>query len=324
MKRPPGFAYLFAVLVTALLVGAVLVTLDESSLELAMAHNRVDAVRSEWLARGAVQQVAWRMRYDPAFRTAVSLGPIANVAIDPQLGGGPYSYDISRNGFNWLITGTGGTGGTGFVTHQLLPDSILTAQIVCPCIADVLIAEANPNANYGASSNLSVKVAVGGRQRLLLRFSLAGVPAGTAVQSAFLEMWLRSTAGDENVRLQVHEVTVPWDEGTGTGAGAPDGATWNNATTTSVWKFPGVDGNYSSSRGDIQPAGPGIYRWDITSTVQNWVQGRLANNGLFIRARSEVDMLPLPDDRTFSAREDEGGIRKPVIYIYTGIVSGSN
>jgi hypothetical protein len=323
MKRRPhgrarGFAYLFALLVTALLAGAMLVTLDQSSLELAMARNRIDAARSQWVARGAVHQAAWRMRYDPAYRTAITQGTTPNMLFDPLLGGGVYNYNVTRaDGINWLITGTGGAAGYGYVSHQLVADSLLTNVIAAPCIADAFIAEANPTANFGGATNLSLKVVSGGRQRLLLKFSLAGVPPFTNVQSAILELWMGSATGDETKQLDVRDLQVNWSEGTRTGSGLADGASWTNATSASGWKFPGADGNYGSDKGDIPSStAPGLYRWDITNLVKDWLYGNRVNNGILIRAHNETENNPILEDRTFSSREDQGGTRKAMILVY--------
>ncbi|MFJ9575462.1 DNRLRE domain-containing protein [Streptomyces sp. NPDC101191] len=87
---------------------------------------------------------------------------------------------------------------------------------------DVMISSDGPTTNYDDNWRLSVGNTSTGTSRALLRFPLAGVPAGTKVDSADLRLYFDQThtAGDTEVQLEAHRATQAWTE---------DQATWNSA-----------------------------------------------------------------------------------------------
>ncbi|MFF0558225.1 DNRLRE domain-containing protein [Streptomyces sp. NPDC004266] len=87
---------------------------------------------------------------------------------------------------------------------------------------DVMISSDGPAENYDESWRLSVGNTSSGSSRALLRFPLAGIPAGTKVDSADLRLYYDQThtTGDTEVQLEAHRATQEWSEST---------ATWNSA-----------------------------------------------------------------------------------------------
>ncbi|GII56068.1 hypothetical protein Pth03_44570 [Planotetraspora thailandica] len=91
---------------------------------------------------------------------------------------------------------------------------------------DVMILSEDPNGNYDSNWRLSTGTSSAGVSRSLLKFPLAGVPSGTKLDSAQLQVYYdqvipTSTGASNNVTIEAHRATAPWDETT---------ATWSNAS----------------------------------------------------------------------------------------------
>nr|WP_079001422.1 DNRLRE domain-containing protein [Streptomyces sp. AS58] len=87
---------------------------------------------------------------------------------------------------------------------------------------DVMISSDGPTSNYDTNWRLSVGNTSTGSSRALLKFPLTGVPAGTKLDSADLNLYYDQThtTGDTEVHLEAHRATADWSE---------DRATWNSA-----------------------------------------------------------------------------------------------
>jgi RHS repeat-associated protein len=88
---------------------------------------------------------------------------------------------------------------------------------------DTMILSDTADANYDTSWRLSVGTTVTGVARSLLRFPLTGIPAGTQIESAALQLHYdqHHTTNAQAVTVEAHRATAAWDETT---------ATWNNAS----------------------------------------------------------------------------------------------
>jgi hypothetical protein len=125
---------------------------------------------------------------------------------------------------------------------------------------DAYTQSSTPSQNFGANANLRVASGINS----YLRFDLSTLPAGTAgsdVAKATLRLYVNTltTAG----LFDVHRVIGAWNEGTITGNSAPS---LGGAEVTGI----GV------------PAGSvdSFVTVDITSLVQDWLDGVIANNGI--------------------------------------------
>ncbi|HEX7878828.1 MAG TPA: multicopper oxidase domain-containing protein, partial [Candidatus Eisenbacteria bacterium] len=126
------------------------------------------------------------------------------------------------------------------------------------------------------------------RRRALVRFPMAGLPAGAVVSSATLT--LRSTTSGGATDVNVHRVLADWGEGTsnaagseGAGAAATSGdATWlHRFYNTLLWSAPG--GQYQgtpSATASVAAQNP--YAWSgpgMVTDVQAWLDGVATNFG---------------------------------------------
>jgi RHS repeat-associated protein len=85
---------------------------------------------------------------------------------------------------------------------------------------DSMILSDDPDLNFEGNWRLSVGTTGIGVARSLVRFDLSGVPDGTVLDTAALELYFdqEHTTGDVDVPLEARAVTGPWDEST---------VTWN-------------------------------------------------------------------------------------------------
>ena len=130
---------------------------------------------------------------------------------------------------------------------------------------DTFIASNQPNTNFGGLSNLDTGwYANFGAVRPLIRFSLSSIPSNSKIYGAQLFMYLDFSLpnNDGGMQLNYARATQSWSEGD---------ATWNNAA--GIGGSQSVLGNVGSN--------PGWASFDLTSQVQQWVNGQ-GNNGIMI------------------------------------------
>lgn len=100
--------------------------------------------------------------------------------------------------------------------------------------------------NHGADPQLRVGRNSSAGQRTVLGFPLDGLPAGSVIRSAKLDVWTDATTGVGTVgMLELRKLTRSFVEGIGNGSasshGAGSGVTWLNYNATSPWTMAGGD-----------------------------------------------------------------------------------
>ena len=99
--------------------------------------------------------------------------------------------------------------------------------------------------NSGARNEFLVgRFGVGG-MRGLLAFDLSSVPAAARVQGATLDLWMSGLGSGTSLNsLNLHELLLPFTEGTGDGSNATNGqgsgADWSNRSPATAWATPGA------------------------------------------------------------------------------------
>ena len=92
-------------------------------------------------------------------------------------------------------------------------------------------------------------------------------------------------AGRLSDHLHEREPRVRSGQNTCTG----NGANWTQTGLGSLWGTPGADYVSADESAVALSAGdaPGWHRFDVTSTVQGWVSGSYANDGLLLKVDDE-------------------------------------
>ncbi len=167
------------------------------------------------------------------------------------------------------------------VGAQPLPRALAASDTFYPS-ADAYVDENLPTQNYGTSPWLELRRdQTGLRTEVLVRFlTPRSIPAGATIISA--ELYVnnaRGTGPDETIGA--YNVTADWVEAT---------VTWSNRPGHGRAPYDSV----------VVGTAAGWSHWDVTSAVQGWVNGTLANNGLKLLC-SSTDIY----SRYFYSREGQ-------------------
>jgi len=161
-------------------------------------------------------------------------------------------------------------------------------------------------------------------RRILLRFDVSSIPAGTTIQSAIMRLYCSTVTTPTNnpKNVNAYYVTASWVEGTLNGSGTANGATWRRRDGIVNWGSAG--GDYYTSwvvPGKEEASGstplPGAFRqgwvtFDITAAVQYWVDnGPSSNFGMLIRFpnTSSSDIVE------FDSRESTSGLAPQLVVV---------
>src|SRR5574341_938908 len=110
--------------------------------------------------------------------------------------------------------------------------------------------------------------------------SLTGIPTGARVLDAQFQMWAVTTIGATTGLLDVHALTRSFDEAA---------ATWNRASSTTLWTRPGGDFNATAASSVTGVTNdPEWQSWTTTGVVQGWLTTPSTNHGLLVKMRDEV------------------------------------
>ncbi|MBM4430209.1 MAG: DNRLRE domain-containing protein, partial [Chloroflexi bacterium] len=148
---------------------------------------------------------------------------------------------------------------------------------------DTHIYQYAPNTNYCQRDLLEV----GYKQQYaaLLHFDLSTIPAQALIEQATLHLYAVGWSGS-NLSLDLYAILRNTQ---------PCQTTWNQAQAGSNWALPGA--NAATDRRSVPESSvttSGIYQWypfDITSLVQEWVEGSLPNNGMLLRGSSSLSTV---------------------------------
>ncbi|MGW2052817.1 golvesin C-terminal-like domain-containing protein [Streptomyces sp. NPDC001840] len=142
-------------------------------------------------------------------------GTTGTDAVRQKLTGGGGTYALSlRPDPGWLAAKDR--------TYPVVVDPTISISPTVTQSQDVMISSDGPNDNYDGLWRLSVGNTTTGSSRALLKFPLTGVPAGTRLDAANLQLYYDQTHTTDGtaVPLEAHRATAAWNEST---------ATWNNA-----------------------------------------------------------------------------------------------
>jgi hypothetical protein len=136
-----------------------------------------------------------------------------------------------------------------------------------------------PNANFGAAASMTIRIVPDGPALDgCAQFDLSALPPGSGVDKAVLRLWVNKVATPGTI--EVVPVLEPWQENTITANASPD--------------LGAPVATFSVAGGDVLH----FVDVDVTSLVEDWTSGALANNGLSLRG-----VGPEPVHVTFDAKE---------------------
>jgi hypothetical protein len=165
----------------------------------------------------------------------------------------------------------------------------------------------------------------GDYRRALVRFSLAGVPAGSRVNAASVLLFQTKNASFEpTLPTTLHRLTADWGEGTSDGAGGGALATAGDATwlkrffNTADWTTPGGDYVTAASASLEMTSAFQYFTWTspgLANDVSGWLAAPSTNFGWIVRG----DETQLQTARQFASRQNfNTTIRPKLVVNYTG------
>ncbi len=157
-----------------------------------------------------------------------------------------------------------------------------------PPVADTYAASAQPGTNFGHGTSM----ALANQSNAYLRFNLSNVPAGATVTKATLRLYVDGYLSSGS--FDVFELDQPWNEFL---------LTWNNAPPLGI----SATGNHPTAIG--LPNNTTFVLVDITSLVQNWVNGTVVNNGVALALTTSHGSF------SFESKENTGTSHEPELDI---------
>jgi uncharacterized protein (TIGR03118 family) len=188
------------------------------------------------------------------------------------------------------------------------------AVVTLSATQDTFINSGNPNNNAGATGWFDAgRDGAGGVRRGLLRFDLGGIPAGSTVTSATLQLTVVKVPanGPVNSTFDLFRLLASWNEGNKSGNGGAAAtageATWNaRILGTANWTTPGAKGNAvatASASTAVGSADNAKYSWSgsgLVADVQLWVNEPSQNFGWLLTSRAETSSRSV---RGFTSRQ---------------------
>lgn len=135
---------------------------------------------------------------------------------------------LSRDGKNWKLTVAPSAKWLSSKDRQY-PVKIDPTITIAPNAAasqDTMVLSDQPSVNFNNTWKLSAGKTDTGIARSLVKFPLTGIPAGTTIDAARLELYYDQshTTNGNDVTMEAHRATGAWDEAT---------ATWSNTSSLS-------------------------------------------------------------------------------------------
>ncbi len=162
-----------------------------------------------------------------------------------------------------------------------------------------------PNYRMGSSSVLSLRSQES--EKIVLRFALPGLPAGSHITSADLELFLNKRSNTNPLEVAVYNLLRTWVESE---------VTWQDASTGVPWGQPGAASG-GADRGWLPAATVSLHQsvgwvqFDVTNLVSNWAHNPGQNHGVVIEGDSA-----LPVEYTFLSREWINPLYRPRLIIH--------
>jgi len=163
---------------------------------------------------------------------------------------------------------------------------------------DVMLDSSFNNRNYG-DYELGLSSKSNALLASLLYFEIPAISPDAIVESAELMLYHKNTiSSGANPGGQVFRVTRDWIEGSQSGNGGADGATWDSWDGVDDWTVAGGDIDAQAfAQARISPTDADWESWQIKSLVQGWISGNYANQGLLLKASGDIHAA-------FASKED--------------------
>ena len=187
--------------------------------------------------------------------------------------------------------------------------SFFTPSTVSPTADGYVSGGANANTNFFGLGYEKIGWSGSVARRTLQQFDLSGLPAGSQVLNATLNLYLTArTSSTPTASVGVYSATHSWTSS----------ATWNKYDGTHTWTNPGGD-----STGELAPQSSKAwatttvggtlnqyYSWDVTQLAAGWANATIPNKGLIVRYVDEST-----NSNVFTFNSSSAGGSNPLPYM---------
>ena len=320
-----GFTLLPVVLVMTLTGSVAFLLNRDNGVNVNLIGARSDRERARSAAEAGLQAANYAIQANAcAGGYPISGSPVT----DSNFGGAAYSaYASASTGSPLTLTSTGTYNGAAVTltrpnvyAYQSGALTNWTTQPGSGSSKDTFVDTPNPNSNYGGFNALYLHK---NTWEILIQFDLSPLPAGSRIASppfnilfglqpgATVSLYLKPLNIPTNAFL-VRLITRSWTEGTKSGGGGADGATWNRYDGSSNWPSPGVgyDSRYLVSvPNPLLGALGGWLSMDVTGAAQRWMALPTSNYGVWL------DPNGVATDYYFKSSRDSPGSQRPKLTV---------
>jgi hypothetical protein len=294
-RRTPGSTgfTLLPVVLTMSLVAAIAFLLNrDNGVNANLIGARSDGERARYAAEAGLQAANYTIQGlgCAANSYPISISPVT----DSNFGGAAYSaYANNTSGSPLTLTSTGSYNGASVtLTRSAVYVYQSRRTITVPPSQDTYVDTPSTTRNYGAATTLKLKTS---NDEPLLQFDLSAFAPGSrpirwyngstlqpGAQLALYQLNNPASSGSIGAYL----ITRSWLEGTQTGSGTADGATWNTYDGINAWPLAGGYNTTPLATSTYVANGNTWYYWDITDAAVAWMSGVYPNYGVWMRSSS--------------------------------------
>jgi len=186
-----------------------------------------------------------------------------------------------------------------------------TADNLYTGVDDLQLKQSYLTTNYSTFTSMEVtKYQPSDHTNALVKFTgVSNIPTGATITSATIYLYCNSGSG--SYYIDAFNVIQSWTN---------SGANWNTYDGTNAWNIAGclgsgIDQNSTAeSYTSVNGSSHGYYSWDVTSLVQGWIDGSIANEGVhFCRQDAGNDSNFI----RFTTSEGTDGQRPELVVVYT-------
>lgn len=303
-----GFILLPVVLAITLIAALSFLMNREGAMAVNQLGGEADNTQALYAAKAGLNNMQWKANNANCTGysnlNAVNLGTHSyNATISPT----------SNSPVSIKVTGADANGASYSINRDRVkiyqPYTTVTLQLGTDPGMDTYLYSGQPTINFGIKDNAASKFwfLIWLYQNQLIQFDLSSIPKAAHIVSAQLQLYQKSGTGGGDVT--VHRVTIPWIEGTRSGSGTADGATWKTTDGATAWTTSGGDFDATpSTSSPVTNTSNQTVSWEITSLVEGWITGKYNNNGLLLKTEGNLTS-------TFAAKEDTTAANRPKLVI---------
>jgi hypothetical protein len=185
---------------------------------------------------------------------------------------------------------------SGGTPQQLAFQNGLFPSVSYAGMIDTKIAARSASKNYGNETKLTID---GDPDEAgLFRWDVSAIPAGSTVQSAFIEL---NVSGSSRDTYEVYALQRAWEELS---------ATWQRYATGNNWSGAGANGSADTQPavlGNVNATSSGVYRINFNdagvAAVQQWINDASRNYGIIIKDYANSKALEIRTSETSTASQ---------------------